>query len=153
MGIGNNFFILITKKYLFCDVFLPIETQSNPKVKCVFSSNYNEAFHANRNVWKILIFDFLHFFVKKLFLVNFKIFLITDLKDIEIRLFAHNFLKNSSNSKVFFFLKFLFFYILFRKKIQKKLFKVFLYAIFECENFNFLFVIVGRYLCTLRFFW
>ena len=48
-------------------------------------------------------------------------FLITCLKDIEFRFFAHSFFKHSPNSKCFFF----FFYIIFRKKIQKNYLKCF----------------------------
>ena len=69
----------------------------------------------NRTVWKILIFDFLHFLtifstIKKLFLVNSEIFLITGLKDIELRFFAHNFFKNGTNSIFVFFWNFYFLY-------------------------------------------
>ena len=62
-----------------------------------------EAFHAKSStVWKKIIFDFLHFLtffvpMKKLFLINFEMFLITSLKDIEFRFFAHYFFKNVPN--------------------------------------------------------
>ena len=106
---------------------------------------------SNRTVWKILIFEFLHFWhflvpIKKLFLVNFEIFLITYLKDMEFRFFAHNFFKNGPNSNFFFWNFCCFTHFL--EKNTKKLFKVFLYAIFEFENFNLVFETV-----YLRFFW
>ena len=87
-----------------------------------------EAFHAKSDGLKILIFDFLHFWpfilpIKKLFLVNFEIFSITGLKDIQFRFFA-NFFKNGQNSFFFFFFFYLFicFFcwnicLLFRKKL------------------------------------
>ena len=77
----------------------------------------------NRTVWKILICDFLHFLTffsihQKLLLVNFEIFLITGLKDIEFRFFVHNFFKSGPNSTKKKFEIFVFLHT-FYKKIQK----------------------------------
>ena len=64
------------------------------------------AFHAKSDGWKNLIFlisfIFRNFLIptKKLFLVNFEIFLIPGLKDIEFRYFAHNFFKNGPNKQI-----------------------------------------------------
>ena len=92
----------------------------------------------------MISFIFWHILVpiKILFRVNFEKNLITGLKDIEFRFFAHNFFKNGLNS--IFFLIFVFF-TYFLEKNTKKLFDVFLYAIFEFENFNLVFETVCRY--------
>ena len=72
----------------------------------------NRRFEKFYNNFSFPSFFDIFFFVpiKKLFLVNFEIFLITGLKDIEFRFYGHNIFKNGSNSIFFFFLKFLFFY-------------------------------------------
>ena len=57
----------------------------------------------NFNFWFPSFFDIFLIPIKKLFLVKFEIFFITGLKDIEFRVFAHNFFKNGSNSIFFFF--------------------------------------------------
>ena len=93
--------------------------------QAVYYNTYGSSlFHANRTVWKILIFDFLHFLTffsthQKTLPGKFWIFLITGLKDIEFRFFAHNFFKNGPNS-IFFFLKFLFFFAYVLEKNTKK---------------------------------
>ena len=102
-----------------------------------------EAFHVKSDGLKNVNFWFPSFFwhflvsIKKLFLVNFEIFLITGIKEIEFRFFAHNFFNNGPNSN--------FFFTYFLEKNTKKWFKVFLYVIFEFENFTLVFETVPMY--------
>ena len=101
-----------------------------------------------RTVWKILIFDFLHFLTffsihQKTLPGKFWHFLDHRFKRYRISGFRSKLLQKWSKFKIFFFRNFCFFtylfkLLLFRKK-YKKLYKVFLYVIFEFENFNFVF--------------
>ena len=94
-------------KILIAPLFLPIylfDHGTRYKFYFIFDLFFQQCMgHStpNRAAWKIVIFDFLHFFdifllpIKKLFLINFEIFLITGLKCIKFRLSApHNFFKN-----------------------------------------------------------
>ena len=110
------------------------------------------SFETNRTVWKILIFDFFHFLTffsthQKTLLGDFEIFLITGLNEIEFWFFAQNFFKNGPNS-IFFFWNFCYF-TYFLEKTTKNLFEVFLYAIFEFENFNLVIETVWIFLAFL----
>ena len=106
------------------------------------------AFHAksdgfkNFNFWFPSFFDIFLVSIKKTLPGIFEIFLITGLKDIEFRFFAHNFFKNGPNLK-FYFLKFLFFYIFF---FESDFFFFFL-------SFKILVLFLKLYVGTLRFFW
>ena len=104
----------------------------------------------NWTAWKILIFDFLHLLTffsihQKTFPGKFWNFFHQRFKRYRFSVFRSQLLQKWSKFK-YFFLKFLFFYILYRifftyflEKNTIKLFKVFLYAIFEFKNFNLVF--------------
>ena len=104
--------ITIEQCFLTFSVHYPYDQASHVSLPLVKTNIvYMRHSTPSRTVWKILIFDFLYFWhflvpIKKLFLVNFEIFLVTGLREIEFRVFAHNFFKNGTNSTIFFFLNF-----------------------------------------------